>query len=82
MLAIVTAVDAVILGGVIGPIAADPAWRCCCRPVLGGCRDAPASGWRCCLSLPLAVSALLVNVFFFPGGQDVLLQIGPITATA
>ncbi len=32
-------------------------------------------------SLPLALSALLVNVFFFPGGQDVLFQIGPITAT-
>jgi energy-coupling factor transport system permease protein len=34
------------------------------------------------LSLPIAISAVLVNVFFFPGGQTVLLQIGPITATA
>jgi energy-coupling factor transport system permease protein len=34
------------------------------------------------LSLPIAVSAVLVNVFFFPGGQTVLLRIGPITATA
>jgi len=33
-------------------------------------------------SLPLAVSVLLVNLFFFPGGQQVLWQIGPITATA
>lgn len=34
------------------------------------------------LSLPIAVSALLVNVFFFPGGATVLLRIGPVTATA
>jgi energy-coupling factor transport system permease protein len=33
------------------------------------------------LSLPIAISTLLINVFFFPGGQDVLLRIGPITAT-
>jgi energy-coupling factor transport system permease protein len=33
-------------------------------------------------SLPLAISALLVNLFFFPGGQQVLWQFGPITATA
>ncbi len=33
------------------------------------------------LTLPIAISALLVNVFFFPGGRDVLLRIGPITAT-
>jgi len=24
---------------------------------------------------------LLINVFFFPGGQDILLRIGPVTAT-
>lgn len=34
------------------------------------------------LTLPIAISALLVNVFFFPGGQQVLLRLGPITATA
>jgi energy-coupling factor transport system permease protein len=33
-------------------------------------------------SLPLAISALIVNVFFFPGGTTVLLTIGPIRATA
>ena len=33
------------------------------------------------LTLPIAISALLVNVFFFPDGRDVLLRIGPITAT-
>ncbi len=34
------------------------------------------------LSLPIAISALLINVFFFPGGHTVLLRLGPITATA
>lgn len=34
------------------------------------------------LSLPIAISALLINIFFFPGAQTVLLRLGPITATA
>lgn len=34
------------------------------------------------LTLPIAISAVLVNVFFFPGGEIVLLRIGPITASA
>lgn len=34
------------------------------------------------LSLPIALSAVLVNLFFFPGGHTVLLRIGPIVATA
>jgi energy-coupling factor transport system permease protein len=33
------------------------------------------------LSLPIGISAVIVNVFFFPGGEDVLLRIGPVTAT-
>jgi energy-coupling factor transport system permease protein len=33
-------------------------------------------------SLPITVSALLVNLFFYPGGQNVLFRLGPITATA
>lgn len=34
------------------------------------------------LSLPIALSALLINLFFYPGGQQVLLRVGPIAATA
>lgn len=34
------------------------------------------------LTLPIAISVLVVNLFFFPGGRDVLFQVGPITATA
>ena len=33
-------------------------------------------------SLPIALSALLINVFFYPGGQNVIFRLGPITATA
>jgi energy-coupling factor transport system permease protein len=33
-------------------------------------------------SLPITLSALIVNVFFYPGGQTILLRLGPITATA
>ncbi len=33
------------------------------------------------LTLPIAVSAVVVNVFFFPGGGDVLFRVAPLTAT-
>lgn len=33
------------------------------------------------LTLPLALSVLIVNLFFFPGGERVLLRLGPVTAT-
>ena len=33
------------------------------------------------LTLPIALSILLVNVFFFPGGRDVLVEFGPLRAT-
>ena len=33
------------------------------------------------LSLPIAISALVVNVFFFPGARDVILRIGPLVAS-
>ncbi len=33
------------------------------------------------LTLPVAVSVLVVNILFFPGGRDVLFAIGPVAAT-
>jgi energy-coupling factor transport system permease protein len=33
------------------------------------------------MTLPIAASVLLINIFFFPGGRDVLFALGPITAT-
>ena len=34
------------------------------------------------LTLPIAISVLIINVFFFPDGATVLLQVGPFAATA
>jgi energy-coupling factor transport system permease protein len=34
------------------------------------------------LTLPIAVSVLVVNLFFYPSGREVLFQLGPIRATA
>lgn len=33
------------------------------------------------LSLPIGISALLVHLFFYPGGREVLFSVGPVTAT-
>jgi energy-coupling factor transport system permease protein len=79
VVALVTSVLAVLLGGIVCDVAlivaavvAPAAWA----GVLGRVvRTATL------LALPLAVSAALVNAFFFPGGTDVLLQLGPVRAT-
>lgn len=34
------------------------------------------------LSLPIAISVLVVNLFFYPAGEEVLFRVGPIRATA
>src|SRR4029079_211509 len=34
------------------------------------------------LTLPIAISVLVVNLFFYPAGREILFQVGPITATA
>lgn len=69
-----------VLGGVIGPAV-----------LLGIAVVVPAAAARvlrrlawasAILALPIAASAFVVNLFFFPGGTDVLLRIGPLTATA
>jgi energy-coupling factor transport system permease protein len=80
MVATVTAVAAVILGGFVGPLL-----------LIAFAVVVPAATARVLrrlirtsllLTLPIAISALVVNIFFFPGGQQVLLRLGPITATA
>lgn len=75
----VVAVDAVVIGGVAGPLLlaivgvlvpalfAGVAWRLFRTTVL--------------LTLPIALSVLLVNLFFLPGGRDVLFDVGPLRAT-
>ncbi len=79
-LATVTAVAAVVMGGLVGPallVAAAVLLPALVAGVLP--RLLRLAGL---LALPIAISAFLVNVFFFPGGEDVLLRVGPVTATA
>jgi energy-coupling factor transport system permease protein len=79
-LAIATAVAAVALGGVVGPAA---------LAIVAVVLPATLAGvlgrllrTSLLLSLPIAVSALLINVFFFPGGATVLFSLGPVHASA
>lgn len=74
------AVAAVVLGGVVGPLAIVMLGVVVPAAVAGVLRRLLTTALL--LSLPLAISALLVNIFFFPGGETVLLRIGPVTATA
>jgi energy-coupling factor transport system permease protein len=79
-LATVTAVAAVVLGGLIGPIvlvAVAVVLPAIVAGVLGRLVRTSVL-----LALPIALSVFIVNVFFFPGGETVLLRIGPVTATA
>lgn len=80
VVATATAVGAVVLGGIAGPVllvAAAVLLPAAIAGVLG-----QLVRLSLLLSLPIAISAVLINVFFFPGGQTVLLHLGPITATA
>ncbi len=79
-LATTTAVAAVVLGGLIGP-----------SILVAGAVIVPAAmagvlrrllTMAAILALPIALSAFLINLFFFPGGETVLLRVGPVTATA
>jgi energy-coupling factor transport system permease protein len=79
-IATVTAVAAVVLGGLIGPavlVAVTVGVPAVAARVLGRLLRTSLL-----LALPVAVSVFLVNVFFFPGGSTVLLRLGPMTATA
>ena len=78
VLAVTTAVGAVVLGGYVGPlllavvgIGVPAAIGRVVRPLLKA---------TLLLSLPIGISALLVNIFFFPG-REVIFTLGPISAT-
>jgi energy-coupling factor transport system permease protein len=79
-LATVTAIAAVVLGGLLGP-AVLVAVAVILPALVAGVMGRLAR-LTILVALPIALSALLINVFFFPGGTTVLFQIGPITATA
>jgi energy-coupling factor transport system permease protein len=78
-LATVTAIAAVVLGGLIGPVLLVAAVVILPAISAGVLRRLVRTSLV--LALPIALSAFLVNLFFFPGGEDVLFRLGPITAT-
>jgi energy-coupling factor transport system permease protein len=80
VLATVTAVAAVVLGGLVGPIILVSV-AVVLPGVLAGVLPRLLRT-ALLLALPIAVSAFLVNLFFFPGGTTELLRIGPVVATA
>jgi energy-coupling factor transport system permease protein len=69
-----------VLGGIIGPIVV--VLLAVVLPALAAGVLRALGRTSLFLTLPIAISALLVNLFFFPGGHQVLLRLGPITATA
>jgi energy-coupling factor transport system permease protein len=76
----VTAISATILGGVIGPVGLTVFAVLLPGALAGVLPRLLRVGFL--LALPLAISVLVVNLFFFPSGSTVLFRIGPITATA
>jgi energy-coupling factor transport system permease protein len=78
--ATVTAIDATILGGVAGPVGLTILAVLLPGALAGVLPRLLRVGFL--LALPLAISVLVVNLFFFPSGSTVLFRIGPITATA
>jgi energy-coupling factor transport system permease protein len=74
-----TAVAAVLLGGVACPLALVAVAVLVPAAVAGVLGSLLRVALL--LALPLAVSAAIVNVLFFPGGTDVLLDLGPVRAT-
>lgn len=79
MLAITTTALGVLAGGLLGPAiltAVAVAVPALIARILGRLLRISLL-----LTLPIAVSVLLVNLLFFPAGRQILFQVGPITAT-
>jgi len=75
-----TSVAAAALGGVTGSVALLLGAVLLPAAAAGVLR--PVARTTIALALPLAVSAAVVNLLFFPAGTTVLFRLGPITATA
>jgi energy-coupling factor transport system permease protein len=80
LLAAVSTVLAIALGGLMAP--AIIVGVAVILPALAAGILARLLRTALILSLPIAISVLVVNLFFYPAGRDVLFQIGPIRATA
>jgi energy-coupling factor transport system permease protein len=79
-MAVTTTALAVLAGGLLGP--AILAAVAVVVPAVMGRILGRLLRTALLLTLPIAVSVLLVNLFFFPAGRQILFQVGPITATA
>ena len=79
-LATSAAIAAIVLGGVMGPLILLALTVIIPAAAAGVLRRLLVTSLL--LSMPIAISVLVVNLFFFPGGREVLLRLGPITATA
>lgn len=75
-----TTVAAVMMGGLAGPALVTVA--AVLVPALAAGILGRLLRTALLLSLPIAISVLIVNLFFYPAGREVLLQLGPIRATA
>ncbi|HEY7527003.1 MAG TPA: energy-coupling factor transporter transmembrane component T, partial [Candidatus Limnocylindria bacterium] len=75
-----TAIAAVAVGGLVGPLLLLALAVVLPAAAAGVLRRLAVTSVL--LALPIALSAFVLNLFFFPGGQEVLLRIGPIVATA
>jgi energy-coupling factor transport system permease protein len=74
------AVSAVGVGGVTGPMLLIAAGVV--APALAAGLLPRVARMAALMSMPLGISALLVNLFLLPGATEVLFRIGPLTATA
>lgn len=79
MAAVATSLVAIALGGIVGPLLLVAVAVIVPAIAAGVLRRLLRTALL--LTLPIAISVLLVNLLFFPGGQQVLFTIGPITAT-
>jgi energy-coupling factor transport system permease protein len=69
----------VALGGILGPLVLVAV--AVLVPAVTARAMRPVLRAMLVLTLPVAISVLVINVLFFPGGRDVLLALGPIKAT-
>jgi energy-coupling factor transport system permease protein len=79
-LAVVTTILAILVGGLLGPallVMAAVVLPAALGRILGRLLRTALL-----LSLPIAVSVLVVNLFFYPAGREILLELGPIRVTA
>ena len=78
-MAVATTLAAIVVGGVIGPAVLIALAVLAPAASAGVLRTVTRA--MVLLTLPVAISVLIVNILFFPGGRDVLFQVGPVSAT-